>query len=116
MTAQANAYVDGAERSGMSGTVLLARVGEVLLRRGFGFADRESRVRAGPDTVFTVASLTKQFVAVAIFSLQEEGRLRVDDPLQRFFPTIPDRFASITIRQGSDAFRGDSVYPALEYR
>lgn len=99
MTAQANAYVDGAERSGMSGTVLLARDGEVLLRRGFGFADRESRVRAGPDTVFTVASLTKQFVAVAIFSLQEEGRLRVDDPLQRFFPTIPDRFASITIRQ-----------------
>lgn len=84
---------------GFSGSVLVARGGDVLHRGGYGLADREAGVPFRPETVSTIGSITKQFTGAAILRLQERGRLRVDDPVGRFFPDAPTDKAGITIHQ-----------------
>jgi len=73
----------------ISGSVLIARGGEVLLAKGYGPADREYGIPNTPDTKFRLGSVTKQFTAAAIMLLQERGQLSVDDPLARFLPDFP---------------------------
>ncbi len=84
---------------GFAGSVLVARDGEVLHLAGYGLADREAGVAFRPETVSTIGSITKQFTGAAILKLQEQGRLRVDDPVGRFFPEAPTDKAGITIHQ-----------------
>jgi CubicO group peptidase (beta-lactamase class C family) len=81
------------------GTVLVARGDEVLLHQGYGFADRENEVAFAPDTISTIGSITKQFTAAAILELEEQGRLRVEDPLSKFFAALPQDKAGITLHQ-----------------
>ncbi len=69
--------------------VLVARDGEVLYRKGFGYADIENNVLATPDTKFRVGSVTKQFTAAAILKLQENNLLNVNDKLSKFIPDFP---------------------------
>src|SRR5689334_2833083 len=61
--------------------VLVARDGEILYRKGFGYADIENKILVTPDTKFRVGSVTKQFTAAAILKLQENGLLSVNDKL-----------------------------------
>ncbi len=84
---------------GFAGSVLVSRGGDVLHLAGYGLADREAGVPFRPETVSTIGSITKQFTGAAILKLQEQGRLRVDDPIGRFFPDAPPDKAGITIHQ-----------------
>ena len=63
-----------------------ARDGAVVYARGFGFADIEQGVPAGPDTLFGVASVTKSFTAAAIMRLVDTGRLAAEDPVIEYLP------------------------------
>ena len=87
------------EAEGFAGSVLVARGGDVLHLAGYGLADREAGVPFRPETVSTIGSITKQFTGAAILRLQERGRLRVHDPVGRFFPEAPADKAQITIHQ-----------------
>ena len=69
--------------------VLVARDGKILFSHGYGMADREKRIPATPATRFRIGSVTKQFTAAAILRLAEEGKLSLDDPLAKYFPTYP---------------------------
>lgn len=60
-------------------SVAIARGGKFVLRRGFGFADVESKEPVTPAHLFRIASVSKPITSVAIFSLIEQGRLRLDD-------------------------------------
>lgn len=82
---------------GAGGTVLVAS-GDEATCRGFGLADRESDVRAGCDTVYDLMSMTKQFTAVAVLRLAQEGELSLDDRLGRFFDDVPADKRSISVR------------------
>lgn len=62
-----------------SGSVLIARNGEVLVRKGYGEADREKHLVNTAQTKFRLGSLTKQFTAMAILILQTQGKLNVRD-------------------------------------
>lgn len=73
-----------------SGAILIARAGEVLLRKGYGHANEELGVPNTPQTKFHVASVSKSFTAAAILILEQEGRLRVEDPLSKFIPDYPN--------------------------
>jgi CubicO group peptidase (beta-lactamase class C family) len=73
----------------LSGTVLIARDGEVLLARGYGLANREFGIANGPETKFRIGSITKQFTAMAVLLLARRGRLRLDDTVDRFIPDYP---------------------------
>jgi len=80
-------------------SIAVLRGADTVLLRGWGYADLEQRVPATPQTVYRIGSLTKQFTALAILQLAEQGRLSLDDSLQRFVPSFPTPGRRITIRQ-----------------
>jgi CubicO group peptidase (beta-lactamase class C family) len=84
---------------GFAGSVLAARRGQVLLDKGYGFAVESTGVPYTPDTVFDIASVSKQFTAAAVLALEMDGKLRVEDTLGRFFPGAPADKAAITLHQ-----------------
>lgn len=88
-----------AEATGGSfwGAVLVARGEEVLLSKGYGFADYDGRPNA-PDTLFELASVSKSFTAAAILRLEMERRLTLDDTLEKFFRRVPKDKQAITLR------------------
>ena len=71
------------------GAVLVARGDEVLFQGGYGKANLELDVANTPETVFRLGSLTKQFTAAAILQLQDQGRLNVNDTLDKYLPDAP---------------------------
>lgn len=94
-----DAYFTRLADHGFSGAVLVARGDQLLLRKGYGFADRRSLVPNGPGTAFNIASLDKQFLAAGILRLEEMGKLRTGDPIVRFFDDVPAGKRGITLHQ-----------------
>jgi D-alanyl-D-alanine carboxypeptidase len=83
--------------AGPGAAVIVARGGQVLLRKAYGTADLELGVPMRTDHVFRVGSITKQFTAVAILMLMEEGKLSLDDEITRFWPDYPTHGRRITV-------------------
>jgi CubicO group peptidase (beta-lactamase class C family) len=77
--------------------VIAVRDGRTVLRMAYGIADLELRVPLQPDMVFRIGSMTKQFTAVAILMLLEEGKLAVSDPITKFLPDYPTAGKTITV-------------------
>ncbi len=71
---------------------------QVALRRAYGLADLEHRTPAAPTTDFRLASLSKQFTAMAIMLLVRDGKLRYDQPVSEIFPELPPATRAITTR------------------
>lgn len=91
LESQVDAYVKPyLEIGGFNGSVLIAKHGEVLLSKGYGFANYELNVPNTPQTKFHIASVSKPFTAAAIMMLQERGLLAVSDPLAKFIPDYPN--------------------------
>jgi CubicO group peptidase (beta-lactamase class C family) len=81
------AIVRGIYRPGEPGAaVLVRRGGQILLRQGYGEANLEWNAQVTPETVFRLGSITKQFTAVCILKLAEQGKIALDDPVSRFLP------------------------------
>ncbi|MBL7725041.1 MAG: beta-lactamase family protein [Chitinophagaceae bacterium] len=77
--------------------VLIAKSGQVIYNKAFGLADLELGVPIKADMVFNLASVTKQFTAVAILQLVEQGKISLSDSLQKFIPDYPFKVGIITI-------------------
>ncbi len=82
-----------------SGSVLIARNGTVLVRQGYGEADRQKHLVNTAQTKFRIASLTKQFTAMAILILQAQGKLNVHDRICTYLSNCPTSWQTITIHQ-----------------
>jgi CubicO group peptidase (beta-lactamase class C family) len=80
------------------GSVLVARDGQVILSQGYGFADREKNIPNTPQTKFRIASITKQFTAMAVLLLQEQGKLNVEDGICNYITNCPEIFKPVKIR------------------
>ncbi len=78
-------------------TVLVARNGQIIYKKAFGMANLELNVPMQVDNVFWVASIGKQFTAVAILQLMEQGKLNLHDDITRFIPDYPTQGKEITI-------------------
>jgi CubicO group peptidase (beta-lactamase class C family) len=86
-------------RKGMPGAaVLVVQHGQVLLKKGYGFADIQSNKPIRPDTLFLLASNTKPFTALAIMLLADQNLLRYNDRLSTFFPGFPAYAHEVTVR------------------
>lgn len=93
-----NAYMRiQVQNSHFSGAVLISRAGVVLFEDGYGLADAEWQIPNRPNTKFSIASLSKQFTAVLIMRLQEEGKLHVSDPVCQHLDSCPAAWSSIRI-------------------
>ena len=86
-----------AEHSRFSGTILLARNGQILFCRGYGMANLEHDVPCTHNTKFRLGSITKQFTAMAILILQERGKLAVSDKVKKYVPAAGKAWDEITI-------------------
>ena len=69
-------------------SVAVARGGRLLLEQSFGFANLETATLARPRSIFRIGSLTKQFTAAAVLRLQEQGRLKLEDPVAKYLPAF----------------------------
>jgi CubicO group peptidase (beta-lactamase class C family) len=78
--------------------VLVVHKGQPLYRASFGLADLEQAISCTPQTNFRLASLTKQFTAMAVLMLVESGKLALDEPLSEFFREFPSCGEKITVR------------------
>lgn len=90
-------YLGAAARLGFTGSVLVARDGQVVFSKGYGMANAEWDTPNTPQTKFRLGSVTKQFTAASILLLQERGRLGVRDPICKFFDSCPEAWKEITI-------------------
>jgi CubicO group peptidase (beta-lactamase class C family) len=88
-----------AEGLGFDGQVVVMRGGRVIHDGAYGFANRETARRVTPDTTFAIASETKQFTATAILRLEADGKLRVEDTIERYLDGVPADKRDITIHQ-----------------
>ena len=78
--------------------VAVVKDGLVVYRKGFGSAQLEYGIPITPSTVFHVASVSKQFTAIAITMLEAEGKLSADDDIRKYLPETADFGAPVTIR------------------
>jgi CubicO group peptidase (beta-lactamase class C family) len=87
------------EAHGFDGSVLIVRRGEVVLLKGYGFADIPRRVRNGPGTRFEMNSMTKMFTGVSILQLASAGKIRLDDPISHYLGPFPASKSGATVEQ-----------------
>lgn len=80
------------------GVVGILRSGKVILERAYGMASLEYEVPVALDTIFNAGSIAKQFTALAIIRLAEQGKLSLDDEIRTHIPDFPDFGSPIHIR------------------
>ena len=83
-----SAYV---EYGKFNGSVLVAEKGNVIYKKGFGLADMEWNIPNQPDTKHRLGSITKQFTAMLIMQLVEQGKLKLDVPVSTYLPDYPKK-------------------------
>jgi CubicO group peptidase (beta-lactamase class C family) len=93
--------------------VLVVEDGQVALEKGYGLAVVEQRTPIRGNTRFLLASLSKQFTAMAVMILAERGKLSYDDPMSRFLPGFPPFADSITVRHLLNHVAGFPEYEEL---
>ena len=76
----------------------VVRNGRLDYARGYGLASVEHGVPITPATVFDIGSVSKQFTAMAVVLLAQDGKLSFDDEIQKFLPEIPRYAGAVTIR------------------
>ena len=76
----------------------VAQHGKTLLTRGYGMANLETGTPITAETIFESGSVAKQFTATAILMLMADGKLRLDDRVQKYLPELPDYGRPLTIR------------------
>jgi CubicO group peptidase (beta-lactamase class C family) len=104
---------DWARTDGPGCAVEVSQDGRIVLERGYGMADLEQGVAIRPDTVFNIASLSKQFTAVSLLLLQEQGKLSLDDDVRKYVSELPDYGRRITLRHLANHTSGIRDLPSV---
>ena len=79
-------------------SLAIVRDGHITKAQGYGFANLELRSPATKETVYEIGSTSKQFTATAIMMLVEEGKVRLDNTITKYFPEAPQAWRDVTIR------------------
>ena len=102
------------------GSVLVSRENEIILDKGYGFANLEWSIPNSPSTKFRLGSITKQFTAASILLLEERGKLSVNDAVKKYIPDAAAAWDKVTIfnllthTSGIPSFTNFPDYPAIE--
>src|SRR6266404_367970 len=90
IAARADAYMSAlAKQQRFNGTVMMAKDGRVLFKKGYGMANFEWDIPNAPSTKFRLGSITKQFTSMCIMQLEERGLLKIDDPIGKYLTDYP---------------------------
>ncbi len=94
--------------------ILVARGEDILYQKGMGLANVELRVPMEPDMVFQIGSITKQFTAISILMLMEQGKLKLEDDITRYIPDYPTYGKPISIHHLLTHTSGIKNYTSLQ--
>ena len=98
LTKQIDAVMSDVYKPGEPGAVIIVRKdAKTIFRKGYGLADLELGVPVEPDMVFRLGSITKQFTAVSILMLAEQGKLGLQDEITKYLPDYPTQGRHITV-------------------
>ena len=92
-------FRDSAKPGTPGAALAVIQHGKIVSEKGYGIANLEYDVPVTPQTVFHVASVSKQFTAMAIVLLEQDGKLSLDDDVHKYLPELPDYGCKVTIRQ-----------------
>jgi D-alanyl-D-alanine carboxypeptidase len=95
-------------------TLKIIRDGKTIKTAAYGLANVELNVRAKPETVFEIGSITKQFTAAGILLLAQEGKLSVDDKISKYLKDAPEAWANVTVRHLLTHTSGIKSYTGLD--
>ena len=79
-------------------SIAVVRGADTLVMKGYGSADLENDLPAGPQTVYRIGSVTKQFTSVAIMQLVQQGKLSLDDEVTKYVPNAPTHGRRVLVR------------------
>jgi len=96
--------------------VLIAKNGKIIYEKGFGKADLELNVPMKPDMVFRLGSITKQYTAIAVLQLVEQGKIALQDSIQKFIKDFPNKGHTITIENLLTHTSGIIDYESLDMK
>jgi len=99
LKAKIDTYLNNSVTNGYSASVLVAKKGEIILSKGYGWSDRKKKIVNTSSSVFNIGSVTKQFTAAAILKLVEQGKLNTSDKIGLFYNEAPIDKKDITIHQ-----------------
>ena len=115
-------FLTDSEKTGYSGVLLVVKDGNVLLEKGYGFADCDRTRKVTPAMLFDIGSLTKYITRAAILKLQAQGKLKIDDTIARYLDEVPADKSTITVLQLmqhtsglQDVFGDDEVYVTKDW-
>lgn len=122
-TDKVDEYIKGEmQKQGLPGlSIAVVKNGEVVLAKGYGYANVELKVAASPETIYQSGSVGKQFTAAAVMLLVEEGKIGLDDKISKYFDGAPDIWKDITVRHllthtsGIKNYTDDSFNYRLDY-
>lgn len=98
LAAKIDAVMSEVYKPGEPGAAIIVRKnGRTIFRKGYGLADLELGVPVAPDMIFRLGSITKQFTAVSILMLAEQGKLGLQDEITKFLPDYPTQGKRITV-------------------
>lgn len=92
---------------------LIAKDGKPMYQRAFGMANLELQVPMKTNNVFEIGSMTKQFTAVSILILEEQGKLSIEDDITKYIPDYPTQGKKITIQQLLNHTSGIKSYTSM---
>jgi CubicO group peptidase (beta-lactamase class C family) len=72
-----------------NGCLLVANSNNIILRKCYGYADNDKKIKNTPNTFFKIASVTKEYTAIAIEIMQKKGLINKEDPINKYFKDFP---------------------------
>jgi CubicO group peptidase (beta-lactamase class C family) len=92
------AFTDWNKPDSPGAAVAVIEHGKTVYEKGYGSANLEYSIPIGPETIFHVASVSKQFTAMATVLLERDGKLSIDDEVHKYIPELPRYDSPITLR------------------
>ena len=108
-------------------SVVVTKKNKIIYQRNSGYADLEPKTKISPETIFYLASVSKQFTASCTVLLHQQGKLNLDDKLSKYFLEFPPYADKITIRNLLNhtsglkdsgtlaAIKGDDIFTYINY-
>ncbi|WP_160136050.1 serine hydrolase domain-containing protein [Chryseobacterium sp. c4a] len=97
--AQIDSLMRSANQSGVfNGNILVSKNNKIIYNAPFGFTDATKTKKLTPDYKFNIGSITKELSGVALLQLQEQGKLKIEDPISQYFPELPQWANEVSIK------------------
>jgi CubicO group peptidase (beta-lactamase class C family) len=92
-------------------SLAVIRNGQIIYAKGYGYANVEHQVPVKPETIFQSGSVGKQFTSMAVMMLVEQGKIGLDDRINKYFTDSPAEWSNITVRHLLTHTSGMTDYP-----